>query len=234
MVGDMRKNLIVIGFMVIAAMMTACYEGEFAVQDEQGQVIESVAWPEGNVYYRIEGFDANDENDQYTLKMIKLAMQEWSGAGNVQFIEKPEGGDYVCRIVKSENNSSTIGYRKNPLIYLQSNASQRQATHELGHLLGFTHEHQRPDRDQYITVLWSNIRPEAAGQYQIMDTTLYDVTDYAYDYRSVMHYSTSSGTVSAWKKTYTINDASYNEWWPTYLTETDRQKVRDIYGDRAE
>lgn len=234
MVGDMKLNLIVIGLLATAAMMTACYEGEFAAQDEQVPVVEASAWPEGKVYYTIEGFDAADENDQYTVRMIKLAMQEWSDAGNVQFIERPEGGDYVCRIVKSENNSSTIGYRKDPLIYLISNASQRQATHELGHLLGFTHEHQRPDRDRYITVLWSNIRPEAAGQYQLLDTCLYDVADYAYDYRSVMHYSTSSGTVSAWKKTYTINDASYDEWWPAYLTETDRQKVRDIYGDRAE
>lgn len=31
--------------------------------------------------------------------------------------------------------------------------------HEFGHLIGFNHEHQRPDRSDYITVHYNNIHP---------------------------------------------------------------------------
>ena len=29
--------------------------------------------------------------------------------------------------------------------------------HELMHMLGFAHEHQRPDRDTMVTVNWANV-----------------------------------------------------------------------------
>ena len=30
--------------------------------------------------------------------------------------------------------------------------------HELLHVLGFMHEHNRPDRDSFITMVWTNLR----------------------------------------------------------------------------
>ena len=30
--------------------------------------------------------------------------------------------------------------------------------HEMLHILGFSHEHQRPERDDFLTVDWTNLR----------------------------------------------------------------------------
>ena len=30
--------------------------------------------------------------------------------------------------------------------------------HELGHTLGFFHEHSRPDRDNYVSVAWQHVK----------------------------------------------------------------------------
>ncbi len=233
-VAFMKHNIWILSCLIlIMAVITACYENQDGIEDESIRFLQVITWPEGNVYFRIDdSFDPNDDDDQYTLRMINLAMIEWSSAADIRFVEVSGGDEYVYVISKSDVTSSTIGYQRYPRLFIKTLASQRAATHEVGHCLGLTHEHQRPDRDNYITVHWDNIRIEAAGQYQLLGNSLYDETDYPYDYRSVMHYSTSTGTVSAWKKTYSINDEGATDKWPTYLSEIDREKVRDLYGGK--
>ncbi len=211
-----------------------CYEQSLEGFEEQISVVDVAPWPDGEVYYCFEGFDVNNEDDRYSIISVKRAMQEWSSSARISFIEKPEAGDYVVRIIKSDKTASTLGYVKNARMYLTTCASQRQATHELGHVLGLTHEHQRVDRDLYITVHWNNIQPEAVSQYQLLENTLYDEESYPYDYRSVMHYSQSAGGINVMTPTYTINDPNFNEKWPTYLSKGDRDKVIEIYGAIAQ
>ena len=35
---------------------------------------------------------------------------------------------------------------------------QNTVLHELCHILGMEHEHQRPDRDDYVEINWTNIK----------------------------------------------------------------------------
>lgn len=61
--------------------------------------------------------------------------------------------------------------------------------HELGHTIGFWHEHSRPDRDDYISIDWENIIPGATRNFMKYSHGVIDSMGVEYDYGSIMHYS---------------------------------------------
>lgn len=66
--------------------------------------------------------------------------------------------------------------------------------HELGHVLGLMHEHQRPDRDLYIQVFPENAG-EMAYSYDKLSLGAMDNSG-PYDFYSIMHY---------WNAAYSVN-----------------------------
>ena len=63
------------------------------------------------------------------------------------------------------------------------------------HTLGFIHEHQRPDRDEYINILWKNVKKGRGGQlWRDVDMNLDEQKDFPYDFCSVTHYSRFIGS----------------------------------------
>jgi len=58
--------------------------------------------------------------------------------------------------------------------------------HEILHALGFAHEHQRPDRSDYVEIKWDNIIPGYANFFGIEEGIR--SLGVPYDYSSVMHY----------------------------------------------
>lgn len=61
--------------------------------------------------------------------------------------------------------------------------------HELGHAIGFFHEHNRADRDEYISVITGNIYSGLESAFVKNTASNAQTLGLGYDYASIMHYS---------------------------------------------
>jgi Astacin (Peptidase family M12A) len=116
----------------------------------------------------------------------------WSKFAAVQCVPRTSESTYLRAMysptvgycASSVGIGPTGGMREIDMNPLAGCHDPRVFLHEIGHSLGFRHEHQRVDRDLYVTINYANINPAVYGPYQIVPGTPVG----AYDFRSVMHY----------------------------------------------
>lgn len=153
---------------------------------------DALLWPQGRVPYL---FDKNVPTEM--RKFAQQAMEDISKiAPRIQFVELSSAPDATApRPLTIEMIGvdqfqgacyATIGYNSDRKVSLGRNCEVSTITHELLHVLGMGHEHQRTDRDQYIQVLLENVMPGFESAYSILATSLIITSDYDYD--SIMHY----------------------------------------------
>ncbi|CAL4197553.1 unnamed protein product, partial [Meganyctiphanes norvegica] len=70
--------------------------------------------------------------------------------------------------------------------------------HEVGHAIGFYHEHARSDRDEHVLIVYENIQTAATDQFDKSNDNNYSVP---YDYTSTMHYGTTFFTKTSGAQT---------------------------------
>ena len=68
------------------------------------------------------------------------------------------------------------------------------AVHELGHVIGFFHEHNRPDRDDFISVFPQQF-PQLSDQFEKQNPLSTNTLGLGYDYASIMHYRSLGGAI---------------------------------------
>jgi hypothetical protein len=137
-------------------------------------------WPNALVPYTISPDWSDSERSH-----IELAIALFNRDSSVKFIPRTVQTAYVT-FEKSYKNESYVGYceMETQPIYLNVYVIN-VVLHEMGHTVGLYHEHQRQDRDSYITF----INPDVADSpdYQIIteNTGTYDTP---FDYASIMLY----------------------------------------------
>ncbi|MET0465950.1 MAG: M12 family metallopeptidase [Chitinophagaceae bacterium] len=148
-------------------------------------------WPKGDVPVKID-ISMKGRKDDYgrdlfenALKSISLLNKET----NLRLVPYKDQRDYI-RIMFSPDTSfgglSPVGRRGGEqIVYITKMSTPQTVVHELLHSLGFWHEQNRPDRDQYISIDTNKVIPEFRYAFQIEP----GVTTTPYDYHSIMHYS---------------------------------------------
>lgn len=110
--------------------------------------------------------------------------------------------------------------------------------HELGHAFGLGHEHQRPDRDDFIRIVKENI----ADPYLGLNTKLNFSTQAGhvltpYDFDSIMHYSKYAFSKNG--KETILPQTGYEQYLNTmghaqHLSQNDIVAIQMIYGSRKD
>lgn len=150
--------------------------------------LRSRLWPGGVVPYVL---DSTIVNRTRHVKVLHEAMKIWENASCVRFVQRTNQRRYARIWFGPRGCNSNIGAlwsRPSELSLGMRCDHVSIATHELGHLLGFGHEHSRPDRDEYVDILWENISPAHHKIFKKDSHWIFHSFGTPYDYNSIMHY----------------------------------------------
>ncbi|KAG8178327.1 hypothetical protein JTE90_026295 [Oedothorax gibbosus] len=99
--------------------------------------------------------------------------------------------------------------------------------HELMFVIGFPHEHTRPDRDKYIVVHWENIVQGKEENFTKLNPNEYPWPDFSFDYHSITLYDEYSFSKNG-QKTLEARDGKPIHGIRIGLSKMDKEKLRRI------
>jgi hypothetical protein len=148
-------------------------------------------WPNGIIYYTIltNGY-TSDEIASIEAGIAELQeLTKVNGQTCVQILPRGSQADYVY-VENYSGCSSYVG---------RIGGSQRLSLvpgcfrigtvmHEFLHAFGFNHEQTRYDRDDWVTINWSNIEPGREHNFEMKTPAEMNLLGTSYDYGSCMHY----------------------------------------------
>jgi hypothetical protein len=130
---------------------------------------------------------------------IRAAMDTWQRVAPITFVPRTTQSGFLAvtrdEVADPQTASpcfAAVGHQLGRMsrINLGSSCSASSGiiVHELGHVLGFHHEHQRSDRDSYITIDLGNVTGNARFAFNKFTIPVFG----PYDFGSIMHYGATA------------------------------------------
>lgn len=159
-------------------------------------------WPNGIIPYE---FDPTV--DRFGRNLARAAMREWMDNTCLQFISRSrrrpqrafirfqyDDAEGKCKANLGWNGGQTnVWMGRRPRRGRRRHCFHGRVVHEIGHSVGFFHEHNRLDRDRFVRINTGNIRPGSERSFEMVDARLVDSRGEPYDYDSIMHYHPMQG-----------------------------------------
>ncbi|VDM76247.1 unnamed protein product [Strongylus vulgaris] len=187
---------------------------------------KQLRWKNGIIPYEMDPAFSD-----YETKLLEQAFASYHKSTCIRF-QKRNGEKDFLNIVKGVGCYSQVGRTggKQEISLGRGCLFHEIIVHELMHSVGFWHEHSRADRDEHINILWENILPGMASQFDKISAALQDTQGEKYDYRSIMHYDSTAfsrngkNTIEPVEEGFTDVIGSAND-----LSQLDIVKINKLY-----
>ncbi len=120
----------------------------------------------------------------------RCAMDRISESSSLVFKRKTNSTpNYIEFKYSNSVNDSYVGMQSGKQIIHMHTTVVFQIMHEIMHSLGYFHEQSRTDRDSYITINWSNIKPSCQPNFYKFNQGSSGMNHGNFDFNSIMLYS---------------------------------------------
>jgi len=183
-------------------------------------------WPNGLVPYVISSKYSATERG-----VINSAIAEMGRISCVKWKPRTFEKDYV-HILKDQGCYSRVGRTGGAQVLSLGRGCVYKGTvlPEMLHASGFWHEQSRPDRDQHVQIVWSNIMTGREDNFARYSRSEVSTLSLPYDIESVLHYSATAFsrngqyTIRPWKTSYVSKLGQRRG-----MTRYDIQKLNTLY-----
>ncbi|MDP3451369.1 MAG: FISUMP domain-containing protein [Bacteroidales bacterium] len=185
--------------------------------------IQTRHWPDNRIYYNI---NQSLPDPTRVTQAINAIVQ----VSNLEFIQRTGESNYIDFVFDHTGCSSFLGMvggRQD--IRLANWATMGNVIHEICHALGMLHEHSKSGRNNFITVVSSNIIERYAHNFAEFTKSINTpINPEAFDFQSIMLYSSTSFSKNN-NPTITKKDGSTWAVQRQFLSTSDIEMINTLY-----
>lgn len=186
-------------------------------------------WPDGRFVYELSPEVASDPVRRRAFETACRALVDGSRLACVPRDPADPPEDHVL-VVDGPSNHSMIGRQGGrQILSIRGWNNPVKVAHEIKHALGWAHEHQHPQRDRFVEILYENIPPSRHRHFERRDLG----NEGPYDFDSIMHYYPTDLALPARRAirarpAYAAFESRMGQ--RDHLSEIDLLEIRNVYG----
>ncbi|CAB3997792.1 Zinc metallo ase nas-6 [Paramuricea clavata] len=161
---------------------------------------------------------------------LEKAIKEWKKYTCIKFRKKKsKDRDYVIFMYGVGCNADVGRKGGRQYVSLGRGCSDTSVIiHELGHVAGFWHEQNRPDRGRYVDIMWNNIIPDYRFAFDKYNKIRINSRNVTYDFKSIMHYGNYAFSSNR-KATIVAKNSNVKDFGNIHLSPLDIKQANLVY-----